>query len=107
MDTLAFLNNLLSSAQFLALRALFIVFDFGKTEDFDVSDPDRQQAWTTLETTLSLPRYATLQHTTIRFFVWNSIDKHYYPVQEEVVKAALPKLISRRNVDLTPLPFLA
>ena len=102
---LTFLNDLLSNAQFPVLRTLFIVITSSKAGDFDISDPAHQKAWTALETNLSLPRYATLEHAAVRFFEWNATEQRYHPVQEEVAKAALPKLITRRNVDLTPMPF--
>ena len=104
-STISFLNDLLSGAELSVLHALYIAISHEKAEDFDVSDPDRQKAWTALDTTLALPRYTTLKHTAVRFFVRNSTEIFYHPLQKDVVKAALPKLVPRQNVNLTPLPL--
>ena len=80
--------------------------DSAKAKDFDVlSDPDSQKAWRALDDTLCLPHYAMLEHVIVRLFEWDSDKNTYYPIQADVIKAALPKLSTRQNADFTPSPF--
>ena len=106
-SAVSFLHKLLSSSQFTALRTLDIVISSFNCQNLSVSNPGRRKAWKALDITLSLPRYATLEHDLVHFFVENSTMKIRYPVQGDVVKAMLSKLPKRQNTDFSSLSFSA